>query len=351
MFFPVYGIFFDPVLALAIGLIGGFVSGFLGVGCGVVITPLLMEFGIPPLIAVATQLCHAVGTNFLNFLSYRRNQDVDFEMSVYILAGGAIGAACEWAILKYSSDTSLIVHKFALFYVVTLFIFGIIMLYQSLRIHKGYHGSVVMMRRWMVYLPIHKIFKRSRTEMSIFVPIFVGFLAGMIVASLGGGNNLFMAPIITYLIGRISPVVQGTTSLAGFVITIMVALIYSERGYNCDLSFVMILFAGASIGTLIGVYLTYNINRRYIHLVSACVVFLMAIRMFFKLFEGTYKEVFQSSSQDLSRSIIFQFVNGKSMLYTAVCVLFICAVALVSEKFLQKMASRKKFMKRVVGRQ
>jgi hypothetical protein len=160
-----------------------------------------------------------------------------------------------------------------------------------------------------------------------------------------------MAPIITYLIGRISPVVQGTTSLAGFVITLMIVLIYSERGYNCDFAFVMILFAGASIGTWIGVHLTYNANRRYIYLVSACIVFLMSIRMAFRVFGGAYGTIPPSSSQDLSKSIIFQLVNEKSMLYTAVCVVFICTVAFISEKLLQKVADKKKSIKRNKKRQ
>jgi uncharacterized membrane protein YfcA len=187
--------------------------------------------------------------------------------------------------------------------------------------------------------------------MSIFVPIFVGFIAGMIVASIGGGNNLFMAPIITYLIGRISPVVQGTTSLAGFVITLIVVLIYSERGYNCDFSLVMILFAGASVGAWLGVDLTYNTNRRYILLISACIVFLMATRMALKVFCGPYNAVLQNPSQDLSKSIIFRFVNEKSMLYTLICIILICTVAFISEKLLQKVADKKKLTKKNVKRQ
>lgn len=345
IFFPISGIFFDPFIIFATGLAGGFVSGFLGVGCGVIITPVLMELGVPPLAAVATQLCHAVGTNLSNFLSYKRKQDVDFHLAVYILIGGFFGAACEWATLKYSPSADTVFHKFAYVYIIILFIFGTIMLAQSIKtILKGnnpLYGSIVMMRRWMLYLPFHTVFKRSRTEMSVFVPIFVGLLAGIIVASLGGGNNLFMSPIITYLIGRISPVVQGTASLTGFVITAIVAMVYAERGYHCDFLFVMILFAGASIGSWLGVNLTYNIKRYYTNAIGAFVVFIMAVRMAFRSFGSSYTRIMESRIQDLSGSVIFQFAQRSSLIYTALCIFLICIVAVLSERLLQKLADKR----------
>ncbi len=347
IFFPVSGILFDPILVFSTGLIGGLTSGFLGVGCGVIITPVLMELGIPPLTAVSTQLCHAVGTNFSNFLSYQRKRDVDFQIAIYILIGGFFGAACEWATLKYSANSNIIVQKFAYLYILILLIFGTIMLVQGIKTivngAKSSYSSGVMMRRWMLYLPLHKVFKRSRTEMSIFVPILVGFLAGIIVASLGGGNNLFIAPIITYLIGRISPVVQGTTSLAGCVITAIVALVYAERGYYCDFLLVSILFAGAAIGSWIGVNLTYNVKRHYINIAAAFTVFLMAARMIFRSFSHhPYQNTTPLPIQNLADSLTFQFACKNSVIYTAVCIFFVCILAFLTEKFLQKIAEKRK---------
>ena len=346
MFFPISGLFFDPILIFSTGLVGGFVSGFLGLGCGVIITPFLMELGIPPLMAVSTQLCHAVGTNLSSFLSYNRKKDVDFQLVAYLLMGGIFGAACEWITLKFSHSPKTAVNKFAYIYIFTLVIFGIIMLVQSIKtiINKKQtvYNSSVMMRRWMLYLPFHKIFKRSRTEMSICVPIFVGFLAGLIVASLGGGNNLFMAPIITYLIGRISPVVYGTTALAGCVITSIVAVVYAERGNCCDFLFVLFLFAGASIGSWIGVKLTYNIKRHYINMVAALVVFFMATRLAFKTFGKFAYHAVQQQVCDLSKSFIFKISKNSVVMYTIVCIFMIAVIAFIIEMLLQYASDKRK---------
>ncbi|MDR0744791.1 MAG: sulfite exporter TauE/SafE family protein [Holosporales bacterium] len=345
LFFPVIGLYYDPFLIFSTGLVGGFISGFLGVGCGVIITPVLMELGVPPLIAVSSQLCHAVGTNLTNFLSYKRKRDVDFHLAAYILLGGGIGAAYEWFLLKYSSGSNAVLTKFIYIYAAILIIFGFIMLYQSISEWKDNkhtkHISTVMMRRWMLYLPFHKVFVRSRTEMSILIPIFIGFLAGLIVASLGGGNNLFMAPIITYLIGRISPVVHGTTALSGYVITAITSLVYAQSGYCCDLAFVLILFVGAGLGAFIGVRLSYNIKRSYLNFIAAIVVFLMSSRQIFKLISNSFTIPF-SQQFDFTKSYFFNLVNKNCICYTFFCIALISAIAYIFEKFLQCLANGKR---------
>lgn len=343
MFFPITGMFLDPLLIFLTGLFGGFISGFLGIGCGIVITPMLMEFGIPPLIAVSTQLCHAVGTNFTNFLTYKRKMDVDYHLALYIFLGGLFGAATEWIIIRASNDSQSVFNKFLYVYIFILVIFGFVMLYQSYRTlkHKGNkkHIKIVSMRKWMIYLPFHKIFVRSRTEMSIIIPIFVGFLAGILVSSLGGGNNLFMTPILTYLIGRISPVVNGTTSLVGCIITAIIALIYSLNDYCCDMFFVLFLFVGAAFGSWIGVKLTYRFPRHHIYTISAIVIFILASRQIFKLFNNSFSSMVNVKA-NLSQSVFTKLFDIGPFGYTLICIITIIIIALIYERSLQKWADK-----------
>ena len=43
---------------LAIGFVGGVVSGFIGSGGAFVLTPAMMTMGVPGIVAVASNLCH-----------------------------------------------------------------------------------------------------------------------------------------------------------------------------------------------------------------------------------------------------------------------------------------------------
>ena len=304
-----------------------------------------MEFGIPPLIAVSTQLCHAVGTNLTNFLTYKRKMDVDYHLAIYMLFGGFLGAATEWLMLNFSNSSRAVFNKFLYVYITILTIFGFVMLFQSYKAwrHKKNRKylKTVSMRRWMIYLPFHKIFVRSRTEMSILILIFVGFLAGILVSSLGGGNNLFMTPILTYLIGRISPVVNGTTSLVGFVITAIIALIYSLSDYCCDIFFVLLLFAGAAFGSWIGVKLTYKIQRFYIYAVAALVVFMMASRQILKLINHSFSTGINLKA-GFSNSVFSKLFEINSFEYTFLCILIIVIIALIYERLLQNLADKHK---------
>jgi uncharacterized membrane protein YfcA len=337
---------FGILLIFATGLVGGFVSGFLGIGCGVIITPMLMEFGVPPLTAIATQLCHAVGTNLTNFLTYKRKHDVDFHLASYMLVGGTMGAICEWMFLERHSTQQTAFGKFVYVYVTVLVVVGVVMLSQSVSEWGGkpenQHRKGVLMRRWMLYLPFHRIFARSRSEMSILIPIFVGFLAGVLVASLGGGSNLFMVPVITYLIGRISPVVNGTTSVVSSVIAVVITLIYSRSGYCCDIIYVLLLFAGAAFGSMTGVKLTYKVRRSHTYAVAVVVVFAMVVRQIFRLAKGAILNGVSHASLDINVSTLPQFAKDKPLTYTAMCLLVVVVTALLYEKLMRKILSRGK---------
>ncbi|MDR1333002.1 MAG: sulfite exporter TauE/SafE family protein [Holosporales bacterium] len=347
LFSQINGLFFSILLIFATGLIGGFASGFLGIGCGVIITPMLMEFGVPPLTAVATQLCHAVGINLTNFLTYKRKHDVDFHLAFYMLVGGIVGSACEWMILEKYSTQHAAFNKFAYVYVVVLVVAGIVMLSQiiyewrsksEVQIQKG-----VLMRRWMLYLPCHRIFARSRSEMSILIPLFIGFLAGVLVASLGGGSSLFMAPIITYLIGRISPVVNGTISIVACVITMVITLIYSKSGYHCDIVCVLLLFAGAAIGSMVGVRLTYTIKRHYTYAMAVVVIFAIAVRQIFKLVQHSFSDGIIRTSFNTAIFGSAEFMKESPLAYTVLCIITVVVIAFMYERFLRKLFNRSKY--------
>jgi uncharacterized membrane protein YfcA len=270
---------------------------------------------------------------------YKRKQDVDFHLASYILLGGGLGAACEWFILMRMGESADNASRmFAIVYAVVLVVLGLIVLIQSIKAWRDESGKKyaygVMMRRWMLYLPFHKIFIRSRTEMSVTIPIFVGFVTGVLVSSLGGGENLLMAPVITYLIGRVSSVVNGTTALAGCAVTGMVAVIYACSNYCCDIEFIMILFAGATLGSWLGVRLSYNIRRYYVNMLASIAIFLMASRQIFKLMSNSLTPS-MLKKVSTSGSVLSDLAHDMPLLYTFMCIFLVTITALIAEKILQ----------------
>jgi uncharacterized membrane protein YfcA len=287
IFFPIAEISLNSLIILGLGLVGGFASGMLGIGSGVVITPALMMIGVPPLIAVASQLNNAIGTNFIGFLGYWRKRDVDFGLAGYLFVGGIGGAFAELYLLDWLHQGGVAYKRMAIVYAVVLSVLGFAMLMQNIKslTKTKSNQKAVMMRHWMIYIPFHRIFTRSRTEMSVLVPLGVGVMTGMLTSTLGGGNSLFMMPIVGYLIGRTSPVVAGTTLLAGFAITAAVTLVHGLKSEPFDIFLVLILLFGSTIGSQIGVRSSYSLPRPYLGLLGGIVILLISSKFIYDLFK------------------------------------------------------------------
>lgn len=84
---------FDPRL-IVIAAAGGALSGFFGVGGGIVLVPLLMAFlALPRKAAHATSLGAIVALSLAGMLGFAVSGEVDWIVGVTIGAGGVIGGA------------------------------------------------------------------------------------------------------------------------------------------------------------------------------------------------------------------------------------------------------------------
>lgn len=357
IFFPIAEISLNPILILGLGLMGGFASGMLGIGSGVVITPALMMVGVPPLIAVASQLNNAIGTNFIGFLGYWRRRDVDFGLAGYLFAGGIIGSFAELYLLDWLHQSGGVAYKrMAIVYAVVLTVLGIAMLRQNIKALTKTNKSnkkAVMMRHWMIYFPFHRIFTRSRTEMSVLVPLGVGMATGMLTSTLGGGNSLFMMPIVAYLIGRTSPVVAGTSLLAGFAITAAVTLVHGLKSEPFDILLVLILLFGSTIGSQIGVRSSYSLPRPYLGLLGGLVILLISSKFIYDLFKPEIKTDAMTAITTLTDSLaesiaasanpwtesFLHFFQHAPFLYVLSGILGVIFISMIIEKLLHRMTN------------
>lgn len=311
IYLPMADIYLSLPLLFAIGLLGGIVSSMLGIGGGIIISPSLMSMGIPEGIAISTQLNNAVGTNFSGFLAYHKERDVDVNLAWYFFIGGVGGALVEkFTIYQFQTRSgSIAILKIIVFTV--LIVASIITFIQSRRPKRSVHEKGAAMRRWMIYFPWHKIFLRSRVEMSIIVPFGVGFFTGMVTTALGGGNSLLIAPILTYLLGRNSRVVFGTSLLTGFGINVVVTLISSSI-YSAPIDCVLLAILAFSgvIGSSIGVKLAYFFQRKILGAIGSLVLAFLAVRMYFELKAANWESVSKGYSFTKKFPLIVQKITA-----------------------------------------
>jgi uncharacterized membrane protein YfcA len=294
---PIAGVTLNLFLMLGLGWVGGFLSGMLGIGGGVIITPALMVLGVPPLVAVASQVNHSIGTNLTGFLNYRRNNDVDFRLGGILLIGGIIGAILGVFLLRWLNAHGQAVSIITVSYIIVLAVMSFVLFRQSLKTLAHYRSATKAIHTpaWTRFIGLKIYFTRTRVELSILFPLLVGIVNGALTSSLGIGNGIFMMPAISYLIGRTSPVVYGTTLLAGVGMSMITTYMYAVGTQSVDLLLVLILLGGGILGSQMGVRFGYTLPRPYIGIIGAFVILGICLRISWNMNTGKNLGICMSS--------------------------------------------------------
>src|SRR5580765_230852 len=93
IYLPIAQLSVNWVAILGLGCGVGFLSGLLGVSGGFVTTPLLLFYGIPSSVAVATQASPIAAASLVGTLSKGERQSIDYKMGFMLLVGGLAGSA------------------------------------------------------------------------------------------------------------------------------------------------------------------------------------------------------------------------------------------------------------------
>src|ERR1700761_9741737 len=120
------------LIILAMGGAVGFLSGMFGVGGGFLLTPLLIFYGVPAEVAVATTASHITASSISGALAQWRRRALDLKMGLVMAAGGLAGTTFGvwlFALMRRYGQMDLLVSSS---YVILLGTVGGLMLRESL---------------------------------------------------------------------------------------------------------------------------------------------------------------------------------------------------------------------------
>ena len=92
IYLPIAGQSVNALFIVALGLLVGLLSGMFGVGGGFLTTPLLIFYGIPPTVAVASAATQITGASVSGAMVHWRRGGVDLKMSLVMIVGGLFGS-------------------------------------------------------------------------------------------------------------------------------------------------------------------------------------------------------------------------------------------------------------------
>jgi uncharacterized membrane protein YfcA len=276
------------LVVLGMGLGVGFLSGLFGVGGGFLLTPLLVFYGIPSGIAVATTLSHITASSVSGAIAQWRKRAIDFKMAGVMLAGGICGTGVGvwlFAIMRRAGQMDLVV---SLSYVVLLGVVGGIMLNESLATLRAARGGGAPRARpvnhvWIHGLPLKMRFRVSRLYISVIPPLVIGFVVGALSAIMGIGGGFIIVPAMIYLLRMPTNVVIGTSLTQIIGITAVTTVLQATSNYAVDIVLAAILIAGGVVGAQFGVRASDKLRGEQLRLLMAILVLAVCARLLWGL--------------------------------------------------------------------
>src|SRR6188768_27482 len=124
IYLPIAGMSVNALLIVALGALVGLLSGMFGVGGGFLTTPLLIFYGIPPTVAVASATTQITGASVSGVMVHRRRGGLDLKMGGVMVVGGLIGSVVGAGLFSALQTTGQIDVVIGLLYVIILLSIG-----------------------------------------------------------------------------------------------------------------------------------------------------------------------------------------------------------------------------------
>jgi len=288
IYLPIAGQSVNALLIVVLGFVVGILSGMFGVGGGFLTTPLLIFYGIPPPVAVASAATQITGASVSGVMVHMRRGGVDLKMGGVMILGGLFGSVVGAALFRLLQQSGQIDVVIGLLYVLILVSIGGLMLKDAL-IALGYvrapeRTAQPRHNRWVGSLPLRWRFYSSGLYLSPIAPFALGFVAGTLTVLLGIGGGFILVPAMIYLLGMPARVVIGTSLVMILAVTAATTMVHSLTTRAVDIVLAALLLIGGVVGAQYGALLTTRIKPDLLRLGLAIIILLVALRMFLGLF-------------------------------------------------------------------
>ena len=291
IYLPIAEVTENLFLVLGLGAGVGLLSGVFGVGGGFLLTPLLMQIGIPPAVAVASAANQVVGASASGCIAHWRRRNVDVKMGLLLLAGGFVGSSTGIWLFRVLSRLGQIELTISLCYVILLGTLGVLMLIDGLQIYFRQRRPGAVARRalhrhtWIHHLPLKMRFRRSRLYISALVPLGVGFAVGVLSAIMGVGGGFVMVPAMIYLIGMPSTVVVGTSLFQITFVAANVTFLQAANNHTVDVLLALILLIGGALGAQVGAKIGGRLRTEQLRILLSLLVLGMGVNVAYGLIQ------------------------------------------------------------------
>nr|MBC8478781.1 TSUP family transporter [bacterium] len=179
-----------------VGLLGGFLAGLIGVGGGILITPILITLGLPARIIAGT-MPMVIITNSLSTLRQLRPRELlDFRLGGLLGLSGAIGGFLGAMLVHYLETTADVDRIIQVMFVILLLLAMLRLLFAS-----DQTGNINKLS-FLVRLPLLQFYTPlAGRRISLLPLLLLGLLIGAVAGMMGVGGAILLTPALILLLG------------------------------------------------------------------------------------------------------------------------------------------------------
>ncbi|MBO9129647.1 sulfite exporter TauE/SafE family protein [Bacillus sp. 165] len=214
---------------LPLGFFIGILSGFFGIGGGIILTPLLLILGFQPSVAIATSLMLTLGSTISSSISHSKNKNVKWKASFTIGIAGIVGSQVAVPLVLYLEGNSAADIVISISYILLL----------------GYFAYGFLFKKEK------KNMRASINQNQFFTLVLIGLFAGFISSLMGVSGGFIITPLLVSAAGYDLKKAVGTSVAAAFLIVFSGIVNYS---LNSDVNYILgiLLIVGAFMGAPVG---------------------------------------------------------------------------------------------------
>tara|TARA_E500000178_G_scaffold112527_1_gene112381 strand:- start:5417 stop:6334 length:918 start_codon:yes stop_codon:yes gene_type:complete len=289
LYLPIAEVSVNLFVIFGMGGAVGILSGMFGVGGGFLMTPLLIFYGIPPIVAVATEANQIVASSISGAFAHWRRKAVDFKMGTILLLGGIIGSFIGIELFVFLKDLGQIDLIISLSYVILLGAIGTLIFIEGMRSIIAHRNETLVQvkkrkdRTWVHSLPMRVRFKKSGLYISIIPPIVIGLAVGIMASIMGVGGGFIMVPAMIYLLHMPTNVVIGTSLYQIIFVTSLVTVLHAYENQTVDVMLAMILMSGGVVGAQIGAALGHKLKAEQLRFLLGILILAVCAKMLIEL--------------------------------------------------------------------
>jgi uncharacterized membrane protein YfcA len=295
IYLPIADMQFNVLLLLLIGFTVGVCGGFFGIGGAWIVTPALNIFGFPMPYAIGTDMAHMGGKSIVSTIRHGKFGNVDIRLGVSMIIGTTVGMEIGAQLVMFLERAGLAESVIRKAYIIFLALIGSYVLYDYIKhtrktSRKAPAGAAVVadetlatrLQRLKIPPMIH--YPASGITCSMWLPVLVGLVTGIVASCLGVGGGFIRMPALIYLIGCPTVVAVGTDLFEVMITGAYGSLTYGIKG-RVELLAAVWMLLGAAIGAQLGTVAVKYVRGYSIRLLFALTIFIACASVLLKQLE------------------------------------------------------------------